>query len=269
MPTWQKSFVNGYFSIVNGTSEQPYTTTNYETFYNTYYGRDITVNIGTFNSTGYARIFILSLFIKTWKTLVCIFFKLSRGYPDVSLLAHNYLIMMNGIIAPVDGTSASTPTMAAFVSLVNAERLNRGMSTMGWINPFLYQYSSEFVFDITSGYNKCTATFDTTPQVCCKEGFNATKGWDPVTGLGSINYEKFLSAALSVGTTSSSSSSSSSSSLSVGAIAGIAVGGAFLIVLVAAVLYCVFYIRTRKPAKSDLAQANEPTPNPMSSGVIV
>ena len=182
----------------------------------------------------------------------------------MSLLAHNYQIMMNGNIGYVDGTSASSPTMAAFVSLVNAERLNRGMSTMGWINPFLYQYSSEFVFDITSGYNKCTATFDT-PQVCCKEGFNATTGWDPVTGLGSINYEKFLSAALSVGTTSSSSSTSSS--LSAGAIAGIAVGGAFLIVLAAAVLYYVFYIRTRKPAKTDVAQVNESTPNPMSSGV--
>lgn len=187
----------------------------------------------------------------------------------MSLLAHGYVTVQNGYGAVEDGTSASTPTMAAFVSLVNAERLNRGMSTMGWINPFLYQYSSEFVFDITTGYNKCTAvTFDS-PQVCCKEGFNATKGWDPVTGLGSINYEKFLSAALSVGITSSSSSSSSSS-LSVGAIAGIAVGGAFLIVLAAAVLYYVIYIRTsRKPAKSDVAQANESTPNPMSSGVIV
>ena len=186
----------------------------------------------------------------------------------MSLLAHNYQVMINGKINPyIDGTSASTPTMAAFVSLVNAERLNRGMSTMGWINPFLYQYSSEFVFDITSGYNKCTAISD--GDTCCKEGFNATEGWDPVTGLGSINYEKFLSAALSVGATSSSSSSSSSSSLSAGAIVGIAVGGAFLIVLVAAVLYCVFYIRTRKPAKSDVAQANESTPNPMSSGVIV
>ena len=155
--------------------------------------------------------------------------------------------------------------MAAFVSLVNAERLNRGMSTMGWINPFLYQYSSEFVFDITSGYNKCSEMYDNT-HVCCKEGFNATKGWDPVTGLGSINYENFLSAALSV---ESTSSSTSSTSLSAGAIAGIAVGGAFLIVLAAAALYYVSYIRNGTPAKSDVAQASESTPNPMSSGVIV
>lgn len=123
------------------------------------------------------------------------FFVRRRGYPDVSLFAHNYKVMQNGKFVETDGTSASTPVMAAFVSLVNAERLKRGMSTMGWINPFLYQYASEFAFDITSGYNKCTALFITTSGVvtstCCKEGFNATKGWDPVTGLGSVNYEKF------------------------------------------------------------------------------
>ena len=144
------------------------------------------------------------------------FFVRRRGYPDVSLFAHNYKVMQNGKFVETDGTSASTPVMAAFVSLVNAERLKRGMSTMGWINPFLYQYASEFAFDITSGYNKCTALFITTSGVvtstCCKEGFNATKGWDPVTGLGSVNYEKFLSAALSVTSTTTTSTTTSSSS---------------------------------------------------------
>ena len=110
-----------------------------------------------------------------------------RAYPDVALLAHNYKIVMNGAIDHVDGTSASAPVMAAFVSLVNSQRKSRGMSTMGLINPFLYNYYASFANDITSGDNKCAASsysyssYQPT-HTCCKEGFYATQGWDPVTG---------------------------------------------------------------------------------------
>ena len=64
---------------------------------------------------------------------------------------------MNGRIVLIDGTSASAPVMAAFVSLVNAQRKSKGMSTMGYINPFLYKYYASFTNDITSGDNKCAA----------------------------------------------------------------------------------------------------------------
>ena len=37
--------------------------------------------------------------------------------------------------------------------------------------------------DVDYGDNKCTRNF------CMLYGYNATKGWDPVAGLGSINYE--------------------------------------------------------------------------------
>ena len=191
----------------------------------------------------------------------------SRGYPDVSLLAHSYLVMINGNLSAVDGTSASTPTMAAFISLVNAERLKRGMSTMGWINPFLYQYSSQFAYDITSGYNKCTALFreySGGPRIntCCKEGFNATTGWDPVTGLGSVDYESFLAAALSV--SSSSSTASTSNNLSAGAIAGIVIGAVAAMALFAAVLYYLWNLHKNRPGdgevdvSSDSARASNP-----------
>ncbi len=110
-----------------------------------------------------------------------------RAYPDVALLAHNYKIVMNGAIEHVDGTSASAPVMAAFVSLVNSQRKSRGMSTMGLINPFLYNYYTSFANDITSGDNKCAASMYSYSSyqlrhTCCKEGFYATQGWDPVTG---------------------------------------------------------------------------------------
>ncbi len=75
--------------------------------------------------------------------------------------------------------------MAAFVSLVNAQRKSRGMSTMGLINPFLYKYYAEFTNDITSGDNKCTSVYSLSSvffYTCCPHGFYATTGWDPVTG---------------------------------------------------------------------------------------
>jgi len=71
----------------------------------------------------------------------------NRGYPDISLLAHNYEIFANGILTTTDGTSASTPTMAALTNLVNSERKKRNSPTMGWLNPFLYQFSSQFTND--------------------------------------------------------------------------------------------------------------------------
>ena len=37
-----------------------------------------------------------------------------------------------------------------------------------------------------------------TGALCCPYGFNATVGWDPLTGRGSFNYQKFLAAVLAL-----------------------------------------------------------------------
>ena len=42
------------------------------------------------------------------------------------------------------------------VALVNAARLSIGKSTLGYINPAIYEYYSQFANDITSGDNLCT-----------------------------------------------------------------------------------------------------------------
>ena len=46
--------------------------------------------------------------------------------------------------------------------------------------------------DVTSGENNCAAN----AEVCCKEGFVATKGWDPLTGHGSLNFGELRNALL-------------------------------------------------------------------------
>jgi len=115
-----------------------------------------------------------------------------RGYPDVSMMGYNYVVVIGSNLYQESGTSASAPVFAAMVTLVNSERLNKGLSPLGFLNPTLYGLDSSVFHDITVGENNCCA--ENTPQVCCPYGFNATTGWDPLTGLGSINFELFLAA---------------------------------------------------------------------------
>jgi len=111
-----------------------------------------------------------------------------RGYPDVAMAGLNYEVVIGGATYKVSGTSASAPVVAGMVSLVNAARLAAGKSPLGFINPAIYQAGMSIVNDITSGENNCAAS-----AVCCDQGFYATKGWDPLTGFGSVNYKKLYS----------------------------------------------------------------------------
>eukprot|EP00981_Chlorochromonas_danica_P013801 scaffold6861_cov248-Ochromonas_danica.AAC.4 len=112
-----------------------------------------------------------------------------RGYPDVSIAAYNYEVVIGGSVAAVSGTSASAPVIAGFISLVNAARLKAGKSALGYVNPAIYKYGSSLTNDITSGKNNCCAGRG--KVVCCDQGFTATSGWDPLTGFGSVDYKKF------------------------------------------------------------------------------
>jgi tripeptidyl-peptidase-1 len=114
----------------------------------------------------------------------------NRGYPDVSMLGYNYEVVIAGKTYAVSGTSASAPVFAGVASLINAARLESGKSALGFLNPALYSSDLASSYnDITEGHNKCTAG-----RVCCDEGFYASSGWDPVTGLGSVDYSKFYDA---------------------------------------------------------------------------
>lgn len=119
--------------------------------------------------------------------------KTGRGIPDVSANGHNYQIMNQGSIETVDGTSCATPAFAGMIALINDRLLNAGKSPIGFANPTLYSLaeSTPDVFnDITTGNNKCTE------GICCPEGYNAVKGWDPATGLGSPHFTKLSDAVM-------------------------------------------------------------------------
>ena len=111
-----------------------------------------------------------------------------RAYPDVSALAggdNAYCVSVDGkSFNGFTGTSASTPVWAAVVALLNQRRLERGGSPLGFLNPALYANAGAF-HDIVHGMNGAGTGI----------GFNATKGYDPCTGLGTIDFAR-LAAAL-------------------------------------------------------------------------
>lgn len=117
-----------------------------------------------------------------------------RGYPDISLAGFDYAVAIGGTIYGVSGTSASSPALAGFFSNINAARIAGGKGPIGWVNPVLYSNHTFFAKDITVGHNKCGAT-----GFCCPQGFHAMPGWDPATGLGSVNYQKLEATFLSLG----------------------------------------------------------------------
>jgi len=111
----------------------------------------------------------------------------SRAFPDLSANGANYVIAIDGEFELVFGTSCSSPVVGAILTLINDARLAIGKSPIGFINPTIYSNKFKRLFnDITSGGN----------QGCGTSGFESTTGWDPVTGLGTINFPKLLVAWL-------------------------------------------------------------------------
>jgi tripeptidyl-peptidase-1 len=110
----------------------------------------------------------------------------NRGFPDVSALGHNYIVEQDAKYYLVDGTSASSPVWAGIIGRLNAYRLNKGLPSLGFINPLIYQMQADQASTfrpLSSGNNDCT-------EGCCGQGYNAGPNWDPVTGLGTPSYDK-------------------------------------------------------------------------------
>lgn len=104
-----------------------------------------------------------------------------RAYPDVSMVAHNYMVWIAGFAQGVDGTSASSPAFSAMITLLNNLRASQGRGPVGLIGPLLYNCTACFT-DITIGHSNSTEGGD------CKYGYNAGVGYDPVYGLGTPNF---------------------------------------------------------------------------------
>ena len=114
---------------------------------------------------------------------------LTRSYPDVSFNADpasgqavyghvsgtaQYLV--------IGGTSMAAPQWSGFLALVGESRATAAKSTLGFLNPIIYGFSAAdkaLVFsDVLTGNNGV---------------YTAGKGWDAVTGWGSMKADAMLS----------------------------------------------------------------------------
>jgi subtilase family serine protease len=107
-----------------------------------------------------------------------------RTVPDVSLnaAAHvAYLVQSQGALYAINGTSASSPSFAGLMALVvqkTGQRQGNANTRLYQLGNAQYASGGEPVFhDITSGNNSV-------PNVT---GYSSAAGYDPATGLGSIN----------------------------------------------------------------------------------
>jgi subtilase family serine protease len=154
---------------------------------------------------GYSQVFSRPTYQDTLPTGSTAIPSSRRGVPDVGLQASSrtgalvYLTLppdgLGGLkcgAAPcstgwydIGGTSLSCPQWAGLVAI--GAQINGG--GLGLINPALYtigasatRYADDF-YDVTTGNNGFN------PNV---PGFDATTGWDPVTGLGTPNAANFV-----------------------------------------------------------------------------
>ncbi|EFQ35648.1 Pro-kumamolisin [Colletotrichum graminicola] len=113
--------------------------------------------------------------------------RVGRGFPDVAAVGDRALLVSGGKWYVVGGTSMSAPIWASVLTLINEERIAAGKPTLGFVHPILYEHPEVFN-DIVQGSN----------PGCNSTGFTAAKGWDPVTGLGSPNFDKLRKLLMSV-----------------------------------------------------------------------
>ena len=131
-----------------------------------------------------------------------------RGFPDISAhsVSPDYQVVYGGELSPSGGTSAASPVVAAVLGLLNDARFRAGKkSSLGFINPLLYAIGFTGLNDITLGQSiGCNGVSTQSGQpvpgasIIPFATWNATAGWDPVTGLGTPNFEKLKALALAL-----------------------------------------------------------------------
>jgi subtilase family serine protease len=112
-----------------------------------------------------------------------------RNIPDVAAEANTnqYSCFDNSCYAGNGGTSYAAPQWAGFIAMANQQAVEGGESTLGFLNPALYNigvgtgYHSDF-HDIISGNNG---------------KYNAVPGYDLVTGWGSPTGPDLIDALIS------------------------------------------------------------------------
>jgi len=114
-----------------------------------------------------------------------------HGFPHIAAFGSQVLIMSQGAVEPVGGTSASSPIIAGIFALLNDYVNTKTGKPLGFVSPLIFKMGADHpsaFTDITVGDNLCTE--DGCSPGC--KGFRCTPGWDPVTGWGTPVYPQML-----------------------------------------------------------------------------
>jgi kumamolisin len=114
-----------------------------------------------------------------------------RGVPDVAADADpytGYSVVIGGQEEPIGGTSAVAPLYAGLIARINQNLTSGGGNAVGFVNPLLYAQSmpAGVFHDVTEGNNDIYHDLG--------GEFEAGPGWDPCTGLGSVDGANLLAA---------------------------------------------------------------------------
>jgi len=120
-----------------------------------------------------------------------------RGVPDISMDAacgsavaiYGSFYSGGGHWSPICGTSLATPLFAGVVALAD----QAAGHSLGLINPALYQMSADHargIVDVTKGNN--TQSFSQDGHHYTVTGFAARRGYDLVSGVGTVNAAYFV-----------------------------------------------------------------------------
>lgn len=134
----------------------------------------------------------------SWQTGVGVPNDGARDVPDISLNASDahdsYIIVSGGEAFGVGGTSASSPSMAGILAVLNqflVENNVQAEAGLGNINTKLYSLAasgkSGVFHDVTTGNNIVPCQSGTPDCVNGSLGYTAGVGYDLVTGLGSVD----------------------------------------------------------------------------------
>jgi uncharacterized protein (TIGR03437 family) len=145
----------------------------------------------------------------------------ARDVPDISLPAspsrYPYMITTAGVNTAVGGTSASSPSLAGILALLNQYLVAQHLLSqpgLGNINPALYrlaQATTDVFHAVTGGDNKLACEQGSPQCVNGLMGFSAGPGYDMTTGLGSVDAYKLVTE-WNAGTASATAMTASPSS---------------------------------------------------------
>lgn len=112
-----------------------------------------------------------------------------RAYPDIAAQASDFTVYSGRPLATgTGGTSCAAPTASGIFSLLNDVRLAAGKSSLGFMNPLIYEYMGAFN-DITTGYT--WGCMIAPGQIFpLGQGWPAKLGWDAATGVGTPSFSK-------------------------------------------------------------------------------